>query len=115
MNQKLISTSKRPDIVKELAEFLIANGQPDIVHELVELFGSNEEGDLIDTREVAKIYKTTDNTVTLWRHKGIGPRYIKLSRRAVRYRRRDVLDHIKKSMIETEGDIKKKRRKENEQ
>lgn len=57
---------------------------------------------LLDTNELSIMLGVTVNTLQIWRHKGRGPKYIKLSRRAVRYKERDVKDWIQNSEIETE-------------
>ncbi len=60
------------------------------------------QAELVDSNVVATMLGITTNTLQIWRHQGKGPRYVKLSRRAVRYRKKDVLDWIQNSMIETE-------------
>ncbi len=47
---------------------------------------SQEADPLRTTEEVAERYRVTPNTVSIWRFKGVGPAYLKLSRRCVRYR-----------------------------
>lgn len=48
-------------------------------------------GDAVLTpRELANTAKVTVNTVRWWRHVGLGPKYIKLSERVIRYRVEDV-------------------------
>lgn len=64
---------------------------------------SSEQAGLIDSHVTADILGITVNTLQIWRHQGKGPRYVKLSRRAVRYQKKDVLDWIQNSMIETEA------------
>ena len=46
--------------------------------------------DLLDEREVATALSVALNTLRNWRWKGEGPRFVKLGKRAVRYRRADV-------------------------
>lgn len=46
--------------------------------------------DLLDEREVAKALRIALNTLRNWRWRGGGPRFVKLGKRAVRYRRADV-------------------------
>ncbi len=41
---------------------------------------------LHDSPTVAKRYGITENTLAIWRHKGTGPKFVKLSRRCARYR-----------------------------
>lgn len=45
---------------------------------------------VLTPRELADAAKVTVNTVRWWRHMGIGPKFIKLSERVVRYRVEDV-------------------------
>lgn len=45
--------------------------------------------DLMTTAEVAEYLKTPEATLRYWRHRGEGPRAVKLGRRVV-YRRQDV-------------------------
>ena len=47
--------------------------------------------DLLKPREVAKALRTTENGLRRWRAAGIGPRFMKLAGKAVRYRRADVV------------------------
>lgn len=49
---------------------------------------------LYTTKQIAKKFQIKANALNIWRHKGIGPKYIKLSRRAVRYRKSDVLVYL---------------------
>ena len=57
---------------------------------------------LLDTSNVSELLGVTKNTLQIWRHQGKGPKYIKLSKRAVRYRESDVVEWVNHSMIETE-------------
>ncbi len=47
-------------------------------------------GDILTPREVATEYRLAERTLANWRALGTGPRYLKLGKRAVRYRRADV-------------------------
>jgi predicted DNA-binding transcriptional regulator AlpA len=57
---------------------------------------------LLDTKELSKMLGVTTNTLQIWRHEGKGPKYLKLSRRAVRYKEQDVLNWMESTAIETE-------------
>lgn len=46
--------------------------------------------DLLDEKEAAAIYVMTVSTLRNWRSKGEGPRFLKVGKRAVRYRRADL-------------------------
>jgi len=48
------------------------------------------KGDILTPKEVAAEYRIAVNTLANWRAKGIGPRYEKFGKRAVRYRRADL-------------------------
>ena len=54
---------------------------------------------LYTTDQLAKKLNIKANALTIWRHKGIGPKYIKLTRRAVRYRKSDVLEYLKEKEL----------------
>lgn len=45
---------------------------------------------LLDEKEVARLYALSTTTLRNWRAKGEGPRFIKLGKRAVRYRLADL-------------------------
>lgn len=47
-------------------------------------------GDILTSREVAAEYRLAERTLANWRAKGEGPRFLKLGKRAVRYRRADI-------------------------
>lgn len=46
--------------------------------------------DLLDEKEVSEILKISVNTLRNWRALRQGPRYFKVGKRAVRYRRSDI-------------------------
>jgi predicted DNA-binding transcriptional regulator AlpA len=66
----------------------------------VALYKPGDFLDLLTTEQVSKALDVTINTLQIWRHKGKGPRYIKLSRRAIRYRKEDILEWLENSIIE---------------
>lgn len=47
-------------------------------------------GDILTPKEVATGWQLSERTLANWRAKGEGPRFVKLGKRAVRYRRVDV-------------------------
>ncbi len=65
--------------------------------------GMNMGEKLLNTNELSAMLGVTVNTLQIWRHQGKGPKYFKLSRRAVRYKERDILAWMDNSMIETEA------------
>lgn len=58
--------------------------------------------DLLNSNDVSEMLGVSVNTLGIWRHQGKGPSYLKFSRRAVRYRKQDVLDWMEEATIETE-------------
>jgi predicted DNA-binding transcriptional regulator AlpA len=55
-----------------------------------------EGDDLITEEQVAKLLTVSVSTVKRLRVSGEGPRFIRISPRVVRYRRRDVLDWMER-------------------
>ena len=55
-----------------------------------EISGSAGES-LLRQDEVARILKLSPRTLEAWRHRGGGPRYLKLTARITRYRLSDIL------------------------
>ena len=49
-----------------------------------------DDDDLLDTRQVADLLGMSTQWVEIARHKGIGPPYVRITPRCVRYRRSDV-------------------------
>lgn len=49
---------------------------------------------LFTEQEAAEFLGLAKTTLNKWRHFGTGPKYIKLGKRAVRYRRRDLLEWL---------------------
>lgn len=58
---------------------------------------------LLATREVAELFGVHKDTVKAWRMRRSGPRYIKFSRRLVRYRLIDVENFLERQAMEPEG------------
>lgn len=46
-----------------------------------------DDGQMLTTRDVAALFRVHPKTVEEWRHRGIGPRYLKLPTGTVRYTR----------------------------
>jgi predicted DNA-binding transcriptional regulator AlpA len=53
--------------------------------------GAGDSDDMLDTKRVAAWLGMSVITLEIWRSKGKGPPFIKLTPRMVRYRRKDVL------------------------
>ena len=68
------------------AKSLVATAQP--------IAAPLNPADLLDEREVAAALNVALNTLRNWRWKGEGPRFVKIGKRAVRYRRSDVYAFI---------------------
>jgi len=49
----------------------------------------NKSFDFLTTPQVAEILGLAENTLEIWRHRGIGPKFLKFGR-ACRYRRADL-------------------------
>lgn len=61
-----------------------------------------ETGDLdrlMDEREASDLLCYSVRALQNWRHRGGGPRFVKVSGRSVRYRRRDLLAWIEERTI----------------
>lgn len=54
------------------------------------LHGALRSSDLLDESEVAATLNVAVQTLRNWRWRGEGPRFVKLGKRAVRYRRGDL-------------------------
>jgi predicted DNA-binding transcriptional regulator AlpA len=54
--------------------------------------------DLLDTRTVAAWLGVSTQFLEIGRHRGYGPRFVRLSTRRTRYRRSDVLDWLRERM-----------------
>lgn len=55
--------------------------------------------DLLDEREAANALSLAVSTLRNWRSRGIGPKYIKLGARAVRYRRADLEKYVVEGIV----------------
>ena len=57
-----------------------------VIHkQLTEVTNMNEK-ELLHTPEgLAAMLKVTENALGIWRHNGTGPKYLRISRRAIRY------------------------------
>ena len=49
---------------------------------------------LLTQREAASVLRLSERTLERWRVAGIGPRFIRLSRRSIRYRQEDLAAHV---------------------
>jgi len=51
---------------------------------------------LYTPEELAERLKVTENALSIWRHNGTGPKYLRISRRAIRYSHRAVQEWLQK-------------------
>lgn len=58
---------------------------------MLETQNLSKERELLTVKEVARLVDYSESALNNWRSQGIGPRYLKLSTRRVRYRRSDIL------------------------
>ena len=49
---------------------------------------------LLTQPEAAKLLRLSENTLRQWRARGRGPRFVRLSNRAIRYRNEDLEDFV---------------------
>jgi predicted DNA-binding transcriptional regulator AlpA len=56
--------------------------------------------ELLDQPEVAKMLKISEATLQAWRSEGYGPRFIRCTRRIVRYRPEDVAAFLRRREVE---------------
>lgn len=54
---------------------------------------------LVDEREAASILCYSVRALQNWRHRGGGPRFVKVSSRSIRYRRADLLKWIEERTV----------------
>ena len=57
------------------------------------------EEELLSDEELAAILEVAPKTPAQWRHRGVGPQYIKYGR-IVRYRPSDVREYVNKHVVE---------------
>lgn len=66
---------------------------------VLEKKGRLDKDELLPDATTAKILGISKGTLPVWRHKGKGPRYVKIGSR-VRYRYRDLLAYIEQHSVE---------------
>ena len=54
---------------------------------------------LLTTLEIAKLLKVSPRCLSNWRHRGGGPKFLRLSNSAVRYRFRDIEDWLEARLV----------------
>jgi len=60
-------------------------------------------GTIIDEKKLADNLGVSIRTIQAWRYKKIGPKFIKLSGRCVRYRSKDIEEYLQEREIIPEG------------
>ena len=66
--------------------------------------GPDHLDELIDEKAAARFLKVSVRTVQGWRIKGIGPRFVRLSARAIRYTRRGLIAHSESKLVTSTSD-----------
>jgi predicted DNA-binding transcriptional regulator AlpA len=64
----------------------------------------NEANDIVSEKEAGRFIGLVGHTLRKWRQLRIGPPYIKISARCVRYRRADLLRWLESRRVEPGGD-----------
>ena len=60
---------------------------------------SQAQSELVDEREAASILCYSVRALQNWRHRGSGPRFVKVSSRSVRYRRSDLAAWVEERIV----------------
>ncbi len=63
---------------------------------MIESFDCNR---LLNEKEAAAFLKFTTRALQSWRQQGIGPKFVKISSRAVRYRLQDLMDWASSKIV----------------
>ena len=56
---------------------------------------------LLDTREAAEFLDLAPCTLNQWRFQGVGPSYVKVGRRSVRYYMNDLVKYLEQGRFQT--------------
>lgn len=59
----------------------------------------NPNSELVDEREAASILCYSVRALQNWRHRGGGPKFVKVSSRSIRYRRADLMKWIEERTV----------------
>jgi predicted DNA-binding transcriptional regulator AlpA len=60
---------------------------------------TSDPNTLVDEREAASILCYSVRALQNWRHRGGGPKFVRVSSRSIRYRRRDLMDWIDSRVV----------------
>ncbi len=66
---------------------------------------SSTKQSLMREQEAARLLDHSVATLRKWRVKGGGPRYVKISRRSVRYRHLDLMDWIEHHLVRNTSEV----------
>ena len=64
----------------------------------------NLDDELLTTEEASRFLKLRPNTLEIWRLKGIGPKFYRISGRTVQYRLSDLMEFVEKSVRTSTSD-----------
>mgnify|MGYP002683314012 CR=1 FL=1 len=64
----------------------------------------NLDDELLTAEEESRFLKLRPNTLEIWRLKGIGPKFYRISGRTVRYRLSDLMEFVEKSVRTSTSD-----------
>lgn len=71
----------------------------------VELEKSDRLDELVNEERAAKFLGVTKRALRNWRVRGGGPKYVRVSSRCIRYRRRDLLNWVEARVRENTSDM----------
>ncbi len=60
---------------------------------------------LLNESQAASLLGFTPRALQMWRYRGGGPKFVKVSSRAIRYRRRDLLDWVEARVRSSTSDL----------
>lgn len=66
--------------------------------------GTSENRILLTQKQVAEGWQLSERALEAWRHRGGGPRFIRISRRCVRYRLTDLNEWINERLVSSTAD-----------
>ena len=62
--------------------------------------------EMFDTEDVARRFKVQPHTVACWRHRGVGPRFVRVGG-TVRYRPKDIAEYEHENLCESTRDARR--------
>jgi len=76
----------------------LTNGSREALNRLQAKILDQDPDELMLEEAAARFLKVAPKTLATWRFTGQGPFFVKLSRRCVRYRRKDLIDWVEKKI-----------------